>query len=66
MIIGLKVPTYTLRVRSKFIGGHAGSCSPVVRCIESANLYLDVLDFSLVTKEVSIGSKGWNFLTALV
>ena len=45
MTIDVKVPTYTLHVSSKFIGGHAESCSQIVRWIKVANLYVDVLDF---------------------
>ena len=44
MSIGLKDPTDTLRASSKFIDGHAGSCSPVVRPIEVADFYVDVLE----------------------
>ena len=51
MTTGLKVPIYTLCVSSKFIGAWTGSCSPVVRCIELADLYVDVLDFSIDKKK---------------
>lgn len=46
MTIGMEVSTYTLRVSSKVIRVHARSYSPVVRSIEVANSYVDILNFS--------------------